>query len=67
MRFWITYGSYVFVFAYLITQLLTFESGNYAGLAVFLAPFTLSAFITALVVSVGLFGSSSHSGYGGGE
>ncbi len=67
MRFWIIYGLYVFFFAYSITQLITFES-NYTGLAVFLLPLILSSFITALVVSLGLFGSSSHSGYGdGGE
>ncbi|AKF30981.1 hypothetical protein CTI30_18625 [Bacillus velezensis] len=66
MRFWITYGAYVFFFAYSITQLITFESGNYTGLAVFLIPLILSSFITALVVSLGLFGSSSHSGYGNG-
>lgn len=67
MWFWITYGSYVFVFAYLITQLLTFESGNYTGWGVVLVPLIVSAVITALVISIGLFGSSSHSGYGGGE
>lgn len=66
MLFWIIYGVYVFIFAYSITQLMTFESGNYTGLAVFLLPLILSSFITALVVSLGLFGSSSHSGHGDG-
>lgn len=67
MRFWITYGAYVFVFVYFITQLITFESGNYIGWGVFLVPLISSAVITTLVLSIGLFGSSSHSGYGGGE
>ncbi|WEZ21226.1 hypothetical protein P5661_06520 [Bacillus subtilis] len=67
MRFWIIYGTCVFFFAYLITQLITFESDAYTGLAVFFIPLTMSALITALIVSIGLFGSSSHSGYGGGE
>lgn len=66
MRFWIIYGACVFFFAYLITQLITFESDNYAGLVVFLIPLIMSALITILIVSIGLFGSSSHSGYGGG-
>ncbi|PRO41449.1 hypothetical protein C6W18_05405 [Bacillus sp. LLTC93] len=66
MRFWIIYGACVFFFAYLITQLITFESDNYTGLTVFFIPLILSAIITTLIVSIGIFGSSCHSGYGGG-
>lgn len=67
MRFWIIYGACVFFFAYLITQLIVFESDNYTVLTVFFIPLILSAIITTLIVSIGILGSSSHSGYGGGE
>lgn len=66
MRFWTIYGACVFFFAYLITQFIMFESGNYSGLTVFFIPLILSAIITTLIVSIGILGISSHSGYGGG-
>ncbi|ARV43510.1 hypothetical protein BCV50_00190 [Bacillus subtilis] len=67
MKSWITYGTIVFFCAYLFTQLAMLTNGRDDGLAEVIVPFVLSSAITALVVSIGIFGSSSHSGYGGGE
>jgi len=66
MRFWITYGATVFIFAYLVTQLVMVENGKADGVVGVLIPFVLSVCVAAIVVSIGIFGSSSHSGYGGG-
>ncbi|MEG7333258.1 hypothetical protein [Bacillus sp. 0102A] len=67
MKFWVTYGTIVFFFAYLFTQPAMLANDRADGLAEVIVPFVLSAGITAVVVSIGVFGSSAHSGYGGGE
>lgn len=60
MRFWTIYGTTVFIFAYFFTQLVMIESGRAVGAVI---PFVISVCVAAVVVSIGIFGSSSHSGY----
>lgn len=67
MKFWVTYGVIVFSCVFIFTQLAMLVNGRPIGLVEVIVPFVLSSAITALVVSIGMFGSSSHSGYGGGE
>ncbi|UOY86831.1 MULTISPECIES: hypothetical protein [Bacillus] len=67
MKFWATYGTIVFFCAYLFTQLAMIANGRAVGLEEVVVPFVVSACIASVVVSIGIFGSSSHSGYGGGE
>lgn len=67
MKFWIMYGVIVFFCTFIFTQLAMLVNGREIGLVEVIVPFVLSSAIAALVVSIGMFGSSSHSGYGGGE